>query len=115
MTSKLQRSRPVRGLLNNHLTHDAHGGTASKLDMTFPGQAHFVEPSLGKTCRECALWGRPEGGKYERDSWGILKPARCEQYFFLTNSWGPPVPHSATACRHFKGNPAVPEVQGRGR
>lgn len=72
-------------------------------EMTKPGQAHWADPSLGRTCRECSWWDTrralPTGHKvaFPRDSNGALLPMKCgmaRRMMFRT--WGvPKVPHDA--------------------
>ena len=65
---------------------------------TEPGQAHFASDT-SHTCRECGHWANQRG---ERAKHGILKPARCRKALEHLRD-PPPIPHSATNCRHFPG------------
>jgi hypothetical protein len=72
---------------------------------TYAGMAHFAATGPeGKTCRECAYWKFEhryfaKGGRHG----GMLKPSPCRKHKELKagNQEGPPVPHSALACRYF--------------
>ena len=72
---------------------------------TEPGQAHFAS-NANHTCRECLHWANQRG---ERAKHGILKPARCRKALEHLKD-PPPIPHSATSCRHFQAaaNPPDP-------
>ena len=72
---------------------------------TVPGQAHFAS-DVSHTCRECLSWANQRA---ERDSHGSLKPARCQKALVWIKDPAP-VPHSATACRHFEAAPNPPEI-----
>jgi len=71
---------------------------------TQPGQAHFAV-DVDHTCRECVYWAnqRGERTKYE------LRPARCRKAL-MSMPDPPPIPHSATACRHFQASLNPPEI-----
>ena len=72
---------------------------------TKPGQAHFASDA-NHTCRECEHWANQRG---ERTSLGLLEPARCRKALRSLQD-PPPIPHDATACRHFEPAPHPPEV-----
>ena len=74
---------------------------------TEPGQAHFA---IGPhTCRECEHWANQSG---ERTREGNLKPARCRKALSLSMNRDaiPPIPHSATSCKHFAPAENPPEA-----
>jgi hypothetical protein len=78
-------------------------------DITKPGQAHFADATLEKTCRECLWWDTrrelPTGHKvaFPRGPNGVLKPMKCGMaQRMMFKIWGvPPVPHDAIACKFF--------------
>lgn len=71
--------------------------TSERLDqvITHPGQAHFALLDTKHTCRECGYWLNQTG---LRSQLKLLKPARCLKA--LRDA--PPIPHNATACKHFE-------------
>ena len=72
---------------------------------TFPGQAHFAIDGQ-HTCRECVHWANRRG---ERTKTGNLKPARCRMALrWLKEAL--PIPHTASACRHFEADAESPEI-----
>lgn len=65
--------------------------------ITAPGQAHWGDPSLGKTCRECAWWDTrrelPTGHKaaFPRGAGGVLFPMKCAMAArMMFKTWGVP-------------------------
>jgi hypothetical protein len=72
---------------------------------TLPGQAHFAVDS-NHTCRECEHWANQRG---ERNRIGLLKEARCRKALLSLKN-PPPIPHDATACRHFEASRNPPPI-----
>lgn len=102
-------AQPSNGLLSQYLRHDAHGALGERIRKTYPGQARWVDPTIGRSCRECLHWAS-EKGTHSRDSWGALKPQKCWERRRLKKRWGDPVPHDAIACPAFELNPQPPEA-----
>lgn len=95
---------------NKYLTDD---GSAPHAATTFPGQAHWGDPTIGRTCRECLFWAPSGVGEPKRDTWGVLVPRRCRKASQLSHLRAlAPVPHDAVACRYFDENPEPPK-EGR--
>ena len=84
-----------------HLTFENLSHLATK-----PGQAHFADPTINHTCRECVHWPNQRA---ERDKYLNLKPARCRKAAQHLKD-PPPIPHDARACRHFEPAPAPPPI-----
>jgi len=60
---------------------------------THPGQAHFGDPSIGATCKDCVYFApRP---------FVQIKRFCCSKAKAMTGKWLKPIPPYATACKYF--------------
>jgi hypothetical protein len=60
---------------------------------THPGQAHFADPSIGATCKQCEfLTPRP---------YVQIKRFYCAKAKAMAGNWLKPIPQNAIACKYF--------------
>ena len=68
------------------------------VSITRPGQAHFAESSLGKTCGECKHFSNKIN--INGTEWGRCKMAAI---FSMKDIFRiPKIPHHSTACKYFE-------------
>lgn len=91
---------------DTYLTQPYEDRLGQKIKHTHMGQPTWAEPEFGRTCRECAFWGKD---KFDRFEGGELKPKRC--YFNIPNKSDAAVPHDAYACGYFKASENPPAIE----
>lgn len=97
--------------LSKHLT-EPNAKLGAQARVTQPGQAHFAEPTMRFTCRECVFWQHSKGDyRVVNGKWrGLIKPSPCAKFTQLNQGKrGALVPDDAQACRHFEFNQTPPE------
>jgi hypothetical protein len=95
------RSTRPQFVLDHRLTQP-NVDQARRFGRTYAGQAHWIDPPIGATCRDCISWegtgSKPGRGKFKQ----------------LTNQFGAPVPGDACACRFYEPTPIAPAKETGG-
>ena len=111
----------MAAIFDERLTRAHAPGTATMIEASRPGMAHFAGTGPeGRTCRECLQWAsrwrsievdeRIEAKDFKR-SGGVLAARRCRKFWRMTNHQrGKGLPPGTPACRHFVENPDAPPV-----
>lgn len=62
-------------------------------DYTYPGQAHFADPSINARCKDCTFYVPRPFVQIQRHC--------CSKAKQMTGRWQKPIPLGAIACKYF--------------